>query len=181
MKKKGRDLMGIFGRGGFPGFALVFFCFLAAFLPAGAAMAQPPSAQMEGVMQQIQALKMWKLTKALDLDEQTASRLFPLMNSFDKQRAEVAYNQRLLMNSLRDALNAGSEAQMESAIRKLIAGRAALERINDQEMGGLGKILTVTQQAKFMLFMPRFNRQMKMMIRRARRARMGAGGAGRQR
>ena len=174
MKRKGRDLMKISGNAkACAAIAFAIICFL--MLQGGAALAQPPRAQMEGVMQQIQTLKMWKLTKELDLDEQTAARLFPVMNGFDKQRAEIAYNQRLSMNDLRKAVKNGNEDQMKDAIRRLVSGRAALEQVNEKEIVELGNILTVRQQAKYILFMPRFNRQMRAMIRQARRARMGKG------
>lgn len=40
----------------------------------------PTKEQMENVRERIETLRMWKLTKTLDLDEKTSAKLFPLLN-----------------------------------------------------------------------------------------------------
>lgn len=129
--------------------------------------------RMEQVRQRIQTLKMWKLTKALDLDENTASRLFPVMNGYDRQRAALMYDRRRSMEDLRAALKRGDEKRMGEVIKELESLNHRLERLNDEERAKLGTILTVRQQAKLILFMPGFNRQIKRMIEMARQGNYG--------
>ena len=44
----------------------------------------PTKEQRDKVKNRIETVKMWKLTKALDLDEATSTKLFPIINKYDK-------------------------------------------------------------------------------------------------
>ena len=64
---------------------------------------KPTKEQMERVRKRIETLRIWKLTKVLDLDEKSAARLFPLLNRYDKRRAEIERSLRDGMRDLREA------------------------------------------------------------------------------
>ncbi|MDA8168625.1 MAG: hypothetical protein M0Z59_02875 [Nitrospiraceae bacterium] len=155
---------------------LVFF--------AGAVMAAegdnydqpPPRGQMEKIREKINTLRMWQLTRALNLDENTAARLFPILNGFDKKRAGLEYGQRISMRDLRDAVQGGDEARMKAVMDKLEASHQALERLNSAERAQVKRVLTVQQQAKFLLFQHEFNRRLRKMIAQARQEKRLQGG-----
>jgi hypothetical protein len=104
---------------------------------------KPPSKeQLERIRKKVETLKMWRLTKSLDLDESTAAKLFPMMNRYDKERLTVERNMR----------------------RKL-------QEINSEEVQRIGKILSARDMAKFMLFKQDFNREMKRRIQKVKEKR----------
>jgi Spy/CpxP family protein refolding chaperone len=166
-------------------FKLVFLLFLVFGFGANT-LAQPPEdfdrsptkEQMEKVRERIETLRMWKLTKTLDLDEKTSAKLFPLLNKYDKKRAEIEKAIRDDLRELREALKGKREGNLKSIIDKLEENHEALQRINDEERAELKKILTIEQQAKFILFQQEFDRDIRKTIAEARERHHGRFGKG---
>lgn len=151
---------------------------LSAFMLIGfatAGMAEPPDfdrpptrEQMEKVRERIETLRMWKLTKTLDLDEKTSSQLFPLLNKYDKKRLTIEQALRDGMRDLRDALRNRREGQLRGILDRLEQNHKEMQRINDEEWAELKRILTTEQQAKFIIFREEFDREIKKIIAEAR-------------
>lgn len=130
---------------------------------------RPPSKeQRERVRKRIETLKMWKLTKALDLDEKTSAQLFPLLNKYDRRRVEIEEALRSGMNELKESLREKREASLKNILEKLEENHRAMQRINDEERGELKKILTIEQQARFIVFHQEFEQEIKRIIAEAR-------------
>lgn len=130
---------------------------------------RPPSKeQMEKVRKQIETLRMWKLTKALDLDEKTSAQLFPVLNRYDKKRAEVERALWTGVQELRDSLRDRRESRLRDILDRLEMDHKALQRINDEERTEMKKILTTEQQAKYVLFHIEFNKEIRRIIAEAR-------------
>jgi len=130
---------------------------------------RPPSReQMEKVRKKIETMRMWKLTTALDLDEKSSAQLFPVLNKFDKKRAESEAAVRDSMRELRDTLKEKNEAKLKGILDKLEQGHKGIQKVNDEERTELRKILTVEQQARFILFQQEFSREVREMIGEAR-------------
>lgn len=135
---------------------------------------RPPSKeQMEKVRKRIETMRIWKLTKALDLDEKTAARLFPLLNKYDKKRAEIERDIKDNMKNLRDALEDKKESKLRGLLERLEKNHKALQGLNDEERAELKHILTVGQQAKYLIFLQEFNREIRHIIAEARERRHG--------
>ncbi|MBI5409299.1 MAG: hypothetical protein HZA14_08030 [Nitrospirae bacterium] len=152
-------------------FGFIFICFLLGSPDANAFAGPredfdgpPPRERMEGVRERIETLKMWKLTKALDLDEAASARLFPLLNKYDKKRHELERDLRDGMNKLREALKGRSELNLKESIDKLDYNHGELQRINDEEWAEVKKILAIEQQAKFIIFKQEFDMEMRRII-----------------
>lgn len=124
--------------------------------------------QMEKIRERVESLRIWKLTKALDLDEKTSSKLFPLLNKYDRRRAEIEHALRSDMKDLRDSLQERREGRLKSILDKLEHNHRALQTLNDEERTELKSILTVEQQAKFILFQQEFSRDLRRIIAEAR-------------
>ncbi len=174
MKSKGNRFVSIFLKTA----AVVFFV---VFLSGAAVAASgpygriPPRQQFEKMREKINTLRIWKLTRVLNLNEDSASRVFPILNKYDRRRADIEYNQRVAMRNLRMALANRDDARLQTVLDNLEANHEALERINGSERAELKKVLTVEQQAKFLLFQVRFNNQIKKMISEARGKRLQGG------
>lgn len=146
---------------------------------AGNGIAQPPGdpnkpptkEQMEKVRKRIETLRMWKLTKDLDLDEKTSAQLFPLLNKYDKKRAGIEIDMREGMKELRESLKEKREGQLKSILERLEQNHKNMQRINDEEREDLKRILTIEQQAKFIIFQHEFDREIKRIIAEVRERR----------
>jgi hypothetical protein len=139
----------------------------------------PTKEQMEKVRKRIETLRMWRLTQALDLDEKTSAQIFPLLNKFERNRAEIEHALRDGMRELRGSLKERREGLLKNILDKLEQNHKAMQMINDEERAELKRILTIEQQAKFVLFQHEFNREIRKIIaeaRERRHERFGKGG-----
>lgn len=128
----------------------------------------PTKEQKEKVRQRIETLRMWKLTKDLDLDEKTSGQLFPLLNRYDKRRAEMENAMQENMNALRESLREKREGQLRGILDRLEQNHKGMQSLRDSEWDEMKKILTIEQQAKYVIFLQEFDREMRRIIREAR-------------
>ncbi len=133
----------------------------------------PTKEQMEKVRKRIETLKMWKLTNALDLDEESAAQIFPLLNRYNKKRAKLERNLRGDMTALRDAVKNKKKGQLRDLLERLEKNHKALQRLSDEERTELKNILTFEQQAKFIIFQQEFKREIRKIIGEAKERRPG--------
>ena len=140
--------------------------------PRGGDFDAPPTReQMEKVRNRIETLRMWKLTKALDLDEKTSAQIFPLLNRYDKKRAEIENAMRDNMRELRESLRGKREGQLKNILDRLEQNHRSMQSIKDAEWEELKGILSVEQQAKFIIFQLEFDREIKKIIEETRERR----------
>ncbi len=133
---------------------------------------RPPSReQMEKVRERIETLRMWKLTKALDLDEKTSAQLFPLLSRYDKKRAELENAMRDNVRELRESLRGKREGQLKGILDRLEQNHKGMQGIKDAEWEELKGVLSVEQQAKFIIFQLEFDREIKKIIEETRERR----------
>lgn len=149
-------------------FALILF--------AGQAFSQPPEdfrkppskEQIDKTRKRIETLKMWKLTESLNLDEETASKLFPLINQYDKERLAVQQKMRKDIRDLRETVGTAGEDELRKKIESIKDHHKNLQRINDEETGKVGEILGVRNMARYIIFKQDFDREMKKIIAKSR-------------
>jgi hypothetical protein len=132
---------------------------------------QPTKEQVERIRKRIETLKMWKLTKILDLDEETASKLFPILNKYDKKRLAIEQEIRKDMKRLRKSIDTATENELRDIIKILKGHHRELEELNDEEMEELEGILSVKDIAKLIVFKHDFNREIRGLIEDARKKR----------
>ncbi|HWR90225.1 MAG TPA: hypothetical protein VN260_08195 [Dissulfurispiraceae bacterium] len=133
-------------------------------------------AQMEKVRERIETLKMLRMTKALELDERSSALVFPLLNRYDKKRADIERSLWNGLRELRESLKEKREARLRALIEKIESDHKTIERINDEERAELKKVLSVEQQARFILFQREFNRDIKRIITDTRERRLEQAG-----
>ena len=132
--------------------------------PPGYLDGPPTKEQRDRVRKRIETLKMWKLTKALDIDETTSAKLFPILNRYDKRKAEIHQNIRKGMMGMRKSLEEKRTEGLQQTLAMLEKNHKALQSINDEEWAEMKKVLTVEQQAKFILFKQEFDREVRKII-----------------
>lgn len=124
----------------------------------------PNKEQMERVRERVETLRIWKLTKALDLDEKTSAQLFPVLNRYDKKRAETHNAIRNDMRELRDSVREKREGRIRNVLERLENDHTALQRVNDEERAELKNILTIEQQANYLIFQHEFEHEIRKII-----------------
>lgn len=121
----------------------------------------------EQIKKKIRALRAYTLTDELQLDEQTAARLFPLLSRYDddfdkllEQRVNV---QRRLkyVDTLRDP------RAIDRLIDEAIANQRGFWDLQDKRIQALRKILTPAQTAKLLVALPALERRIENQLRKA--------------
>lgn len=136
--------------------------------PQGESDRPPTKEQAEKVRTRIETLRMWKLTKALDLDERKSAQLFPLLNRYDKKRAEAENAMRDTMRALRESLKEGREVQIKNILDRLEQNHKSMQNIREAEWEELRGILSIEQQARFIIFQQEFDREIRKIIEETR-------------
>lgn len=98
----------------------------------------------------------------------------------EQKRREITRNQMEIMRDLRRSLRSAKpdEAKMRTNLEKLEKNHNEMQALRSNEFKGLKELLTVEQQARYLLFQQDFQREMREMISGARGRGKGKGGAG---
>jgi len=131
----------------------------------------PPSEERrEEIRKKIEAVRIWRLIDELKLDTSSSAKLSSLLSSLDQKRRDTMRGQMEAMKDLRFLLKAAKpdESKIKSLLEKLEKNNHEIQGLKDQELKGLKDILTIEQQARFLLFQQEFQREMQEMISGAR-------------
>lgn len=122
------------------------------------------------IRERIGLIRMWKLTEELDLTEEMGAKLFPLLRKYDEKWIKLQKERRDLMQQLRKALEdeATSDKELEGAMERVETNARAISDLLRQQRQELKGILSPRQQAKFILFQRRFQREIREIIAEAR-------------
>ncbi len=140
-----------------------------------------PSEQQVGeVRKKMEAVRMWRLTEALKLDEKTSAKLAAVLGSLNQQRATIMRENRETIRELRSTLKAGNqdEKKLKAALEKIRKNQDAMMDLRKKETHEIKNILTLEQQARYLIFQHEFGREMRGMISGARGQGQGRGGKG---
>lgn len=114
----------------------------------------------------MEAIRVWKLTKALNLSEEQSTHLFPKLNEMKEARDEFERTRMKVINELedylRDAKKFGSE--IKTKLQELEMNENNLREKEARLRKEIASILTPEQQAKFILFQMQFDKEMHEMI-----------------
>jgi Spy/CpxP family protein refolding chaperone len=139
----------------------------------------PPSEQKrDEVRKKMEAVRMWRLTEALKLDEKTSAKLAALLSSMDQKRGALMRESGQILRDLRLSLKAGNpdEKKIKADLTKIEKNQHEMMDLKKKELNGIKDILTIEQQARYLIFQHEFQREMRGMIAGARG--QGHGGKG---
>jgi len=141
----------------------------------------PPSKeQREEVQKKVDAIRIYRLTGVLKLDEKTSAQLASLLGTIDMQRRELMDQNMEAMKELRSSLKAPSPdvGKLQSILERLEKNHHEMVELKEKEIKGLKSILTVEQRARYVVFDREFMREMRGLIAVARGANGMRGGPG---
>lgn len=120
--------------------------------------------------ERVELIKMWKLTEALDLDQETATKLFPLMNEYDNKQRDLRNKRGETMKQIQEELkkDAPDAAVLRASIDLFKRNERDMTEMRMQRLDALSKVLTDEQVAKMIALVPKFERRIKELIGEAR-------------
>ena len=125
----------------------------------------------------IEMMKMWKLTEALNLDEKTAAKLFPMIHEHDQQQWKLRQARHQIMKDMK------AELEKEKPDSAALANMTDAFKQNERDMVDarnkalteLSKVLTKEQVAEMIIAIPKFEHEVRKWMYEARARRMGHG------
>ena len=128
-------------------------------------------------------LRILRLTQALNLNEDQAAKIYPMINRIEKEKVEIQKNLAKDLQDLRKMLrgmpvreaapDTDRDARCRQAVLNISESRRTL-RMKEEELEiFLEKNLTPFQQARYVLFQIEFNQGLGEVLNRARMGRQG--------
>jgi hypothetical protein len=126
----------------------------------------PSAEERKQVRKRIDLIRMWRLTEELNLDEETGSKLFPILRQYEEKRRELARKREEFLFTLKAQFKTGkpSEDRIKGMLKEWEEIRAEEQDLNRREKDDLKEILSLEQQAKYIIFQQEFTKEMRRMI-----------------
>ncbi len=151
--------------------------------PFGDESGRRPHRQREKQRERIGLMMMWRLTNALELDQDTAAKLFPMMREFDVEKRQLHEKRRDMIQQMRTEVEKDNPDR--AALRKMIddfkQNELDMVGLRNKRLDDLSKILSDEQVAKMIIFVPQFERNVRELISDVRARRRQHGGMPMQR
>ena len=114
----------------------------------------------------IEAIKIWKLTEVLDLNEEQSEKFFPRMRKLEKARRKTFAERRKLLGDLSQLLGEKeSDKSIQIGIEKIINFDKKQRKEEEKLREDVMSVLSIRQQAKLLLFEERFGEEVKKIIK----------------
>jgi hypothetical protein len=139
------------------------------FLATGQALAQAPP-DRRTTRENIVTLMLLRMTQVLDLDEQQAALLYPLVNRIEKEKLALTRRAGARLRELRSLLQDEEPdiQEMQGLIGEIHALHGQIKGKDEELQNFVDENLTVEQQAKFLIFFQDFNRYLREKLQEAR-------------
>lgn len=140
----------------------------------------PDAKKREEVRKKVETVRMWRLTEELKLDEKTSARLASFLSALDEKRRGLMHERMETMGDLRALLKTEKpdEKKLKTDLGKLEKTRREMMELEAKEISGVKDILSVEQQARYVIFQQEFRRELRGMIAGARGGGQGMRGPG---
>jgi len=126
----------------------------------------------EDHIRMITSIKVAELTQILDLNEKQVVEIIPRVRRLEDLRFRFQKRRRMIIEELK--LLARSQAEDSILRQKIEEYKKIVMEFRDKEervKKGIEKLLSLRQQAKFLIFQNEFERRLRRFIRRAHKPR----------
>jgi len=144
-------------------------------LPAADLM--PGEGDLTRVRKKIEALRAWKISEELDLDQETSARLFPAMRDAAEEGWRIESLNRALVRDMDHQLKKGEPdpGTINGILDRLQSNRMEKARIENRHLKRVREILSPEDTARYLMFQFRFQKELKEKAARAFREGRGPG------
>lgn len=124
----------------------------------------------EDIKEILDALRMWKMTKFLELTEEQSLRIFPKLRESEKTKEEFGKKRTETLNELEKLLKEEKpdQAKVLELLNDMDKIESEVRAREDKFKEELKAILSPVQQAKFYIFMKDFEEDVKRMVAEVR-------------
>ncbi|MBF0553336.1 MAG: hypothetical protein HQK96_02125 [Nitrospirae bacterium] len=123
------------------------------------------SKEMSEMRQKIKALKKKKIVEALALNKDSADKVLSVIDKYDGKMHESMRSMRDDIRNLKKAVDdKKDDAAKKAIIDKITQNRKELISLKQAEMDELKGVLTIEQQAKYILFSVDFHRTIRKIV-----------------
>jgi Spy/CpxP family protein refolding chaperone len=161
-----------------PAKRLIAAFLLAAALTVGAwSLARAGQANDQGqrarLRERIGELYLLRLTRALDLTEEQAAQVYPLLTRAEKEKAEIQRGMGQDLRALREELakTPPEDKALLSLVDRIREARRAIRKSDEKVEAELDRVLTPVQRARYLVFSVEFLRNVGENLGRARAGR----------
>lgn len=121
----------------------------------------------EEIERRIRTVRIALITEELDLDEETAIKLAPLLNEWDAVQRRRGQRMRQIHDDLERMLADPKTPEVQVAAKMDEFWDMEEEALKERQdvFKDIGKVLSTEQQARLMLFVPKFRRQVHQLMR----------------
>jgi Spy/CpxP family protein refolding chaperone len=120
----------------------------------------------ERLRERVELMAMWKLTDALNLDQETAAKLFPMLHDLNVQQQKLREKRREIVKGMKVELE--KKKPDSKALKKMIEqfqeNEIDMVKLRNKKLDDTAKLLTDEQVAKMIVFVPQFERDVRQMI-----------------
>ena len=150
------------------------------FLPASALFAQqmgppiggPPPVNRE-VGRQLEQIKIWQMTKDMDLPTNKAEKFFPIYNDYNSQLRSITAERGEAVQMLDSLLKANpEESELKKGIQQILNLDSQLAEEHEKFIQSLQGVLSPVEIAKYIVFEQRFDREIRERVRMIMQQRM---------
>ena len=127
--------------------------------------------------ERMQLIKLWRLVDELEVDEEQAATLFPVWSKHERARKGIIDRRKAAAEELSKLLEADSDKEIEAQLGKVRDIDAEIQRLDRDFKERLGGILSISQQARLLLFEDRFRSDLRNLVRDFQGMRRGRGRA----
>jgi hypothetical protein len=121
----------------------------------------------EQIKRKIRAMRAYTLTEALDLDERTAGKLFPLLSRYDDEIDKLLEKRADVQRRLAQVEPRSEPRAIDRLIEEALVALRGLRELEDRRLADLRKILTPAQTAKLLGVLPAMERKLQRQLRKA--------------
>jgi hypothetical protein len=128
-------------------------------------------------------MRNWQLMDEFDLSRQKAEKVFAILDRFDKERAELLKNRRNLMKKLRRMVDgdSGTPGEINDLLKQISRINVDIAAISGKEVDALSEVFSPKEQARYLLFMDRFAKNMRHIMKKQDERNRPAKRSGRER
>ncbi len=121
--------------------------------------------------ERLTTLRNWQLMEDFDLSPEKSQQVFTILKKFDDQRVKLIRQRQNILAELRDAVAAPAPPNdgLEKLMLKLSKTSVKLARIPEQERQALAEIFSPREQARYILFVNDFAKDMRRVIKNKRK------------
>jgi len=136
--------------------------------------APPPEPPMNReVGKQLEQIKIWQMTKDMNLPTNKAEKFFPLYNDYNSQLKDIASERRQAVRGLDSLLKRNPEdSDLRKQIREVLRLDAQLSQEHEKFLQSLDGVLSPVEVAKYIVFEQKFDREIRERIRMIMQQRM---------